>query len=135
MKEITKKIKLIGGVLILVCCFLPFLKAGLFGKGVSINGFTLYNAGFGGVLSMIFILGGAAALIYVDVMKDIAFSPKFTLSFIAKLAVLAGGVFMLISVLSSSFIDMGAGLILVLILAVVLLFEGKIVTLIEKQEK
>jgi len=130
-----KKIKLIGGVLILICCFLPFLKAGLFGKGISMNGFTLYQAGFGGVLSMLFILGGAAALIYVDVMKDIAFSPKFTLSFTAKLAVLVGGVFMLLTALSSPLVSMGAGLILVLILAVALLFEGKIVAMIEKQGK
>ena len=132
MKEITKKIKLIGGVLIIICCFLPFLKAGFWGKGISMNGFTLYQAGFGGILSMLFILGGAAILIYVDVIKDIAFSPKFSLSFIAKLAVLAGGMFMLFTTLSSPLISMGVGLILVLIIALVLLFEGKIVTLIEK---
>ena len=130
MEKITQKIKLIGGVLIIISCFLPFLEVSLWHHD-SMTGFTLCRAGFLGILSMSLILGGAVVLICVGLTKEINFSPKFTLSFVAKLATLTGGTLMLVAVLFTSFISMGAGLILVLIITVLLLFEGKIIAIIK----
>ena len=131
MNNLVNKTKLIGGVLIIVCCLLPFLSVKFFGT-MTMNGFSLFKGNFGAVLSILLILAGAAVLIYVDLVKDITLAPKFTLSFVAKLAALAGGVIMLITILSSSYTNIGIGLIFELIIAIALLFEEKIVAMIKK---
>jgi len=131
-----KKIKLIGGVLILICCLLPFVsvKLGYFGN-YSSNGFSLFNGNFISVISILLILGGAAALIYVDLVKEIKLAEKFTLSFVAKIAALAGGGLVFFYLISQSFSGVGIGLILEIIVAVALFFENKIIELIDKQVK
>ena len=81
------------------------------------------------------ILGGAAALIYVDLVKEIKLAEKFTLSFVAKIAALAGGGLVFFYLISQSFSGVGIGLILEIIVAVALFFENKIIELIDKQVK
>jgi hypothetical protein len=134
MELLTKNFKLVGGVLVIICCLLPFITVGIGGLGsVSANGFSLFNGTTTGLLSILLILAGAAALIYVDVTKkDITLAPKFTLSFVAKLAALAGGVIILIYILTNSFVGVGFGLILEIIVALALLFEEKIVAAMKK---
>jgi hypothetical protein len=110
MNNLVNKTKLIGGVLIIICCLLPFFSVSFFGR-ITMSGFSLFKGNFGAVLSILLILAGAAVLIYVDMVKDITFAPKITLSLAAKLAALAGGVIMLITVLSSSYTNIGVGLI------------------------
>lgn len=129
MELLTKNFKLIGGVLIIICCLLPFVSV----LGFSVNGFSFFRGEFLGLLSILLILAGAAALIYVDVTKkDLTLAPKFTLSFVAKLAALAGGAIILIKLLTSPFGGVGFGLILEIIVALALLFEDKIVGAVKK---
>ena len=135
MELLTKNFKLIGGILIIICCLLPFITVGFGGFGsISANGFSLFNGGsIIGLLSILLILAGAAGLIYVDVTKkDMTLAPKFTLSYVAKLAALAGGIIVLIYIITNSFIGIGFGLILEILVALALLFEGKIVATIKK---
>ena len=133
MEQLIRKFKLGGGALIAVSCLLPFIKVGAWGFYLSANGFQLFNMGFLGTLSMLLILSGAAGLIFTDVAKkDIALGPKFTLSFVAKLAALAGGVTVLLMILFTAFAGVGFGLILEILIAGSLLFEDKIVAAITK---
>lgn len=128
MEVITKNFKLIGGIVLIVCCLLPFYGV----LGFSVNGFALFSAGFLGLLAILLILAGAAALIYVSVTKDMVLAPKFTLSYAAKLAALAGGI---LAAIASNFMGIGIGLILEIIIAVVLLFEDKIVKALNGNKK
>jgi len=132
MEQLIKKFKLIGGALITLCCLLPFIRLGIWGFAVSGNGFHLFQMGFFGVISMLMILSGAGALVFVDFTKDIALGPKLTLSFVAKLAALAGGVTVLMVILYTPFAGVGFGLILEILVAGSLLFEDKIVAAITK---
>ncbi|MDR2651064.1 MAG: hypothetical protein LBC68_01940, partial [Prevotellaceae bacterium] len=128
MEQITKNFKLIGGILIIISCLLPFGSAGLLGFSVSFNGFSLFNAGIISLLAILIILGGAAALIYVDVTKnDIELAPKFKLSFVAKLAVLVGGGLVFLYILTTAGINVGFGLILEILFALALFFEEKVI--------
>ncbi|MDR1199347.1 MAG: hypothetical protein LBK94_10140 [Prevotellaceae bacterium] len=130
MEQITKNFKLIGGILIIISCLLPF--GSLFGM-LSFNGFTLFNAGILGILAILIILGGAAALIYVDITKkDIELAPKFKLSCVAKLAVLAGGVLVFLYILTTEGVGIGFGLILEVLFALALFFEEKVVGALKK---
>ena len=134
MEQVIKKFKLIGGAAILTCCLLPFIKIGAWGFYLSANGFQLFNLGFLGTLSLLLILSGAAGLIFVDIAKkDINLGPKFTLSFLAKLAALAGGATVLLLILFTDFVGVGFGLILEILIAGSLLFEDKIVAAITKK--
>ena len=133
MEQVTKNFKLIGGVLIIICCILPFMTVGFGGFGVSITGFSLFSGGILSLLAILLILGGAAALIFVDVTKnDMELMPKFKLSCVAKLAVLIGGGIALIYALTTAFVGIGFGLILELIVALALFFEEKVVGAIKK---
>jgi|GEM_PF-2284954 len=135
MEQLTKNFKLIGGVLIVISCLLPFITVGFGGFGsISANGFSLFSGGnIMGLLSILLILAGAAGLIYVDVTKkDMTLAPKFSLSYVAKLAALAGGVIVLVYILTNSFVGVGFGLILEILVALALLFEEKIVAAIKK---
>ena len=132
MEQLTKNFKLIGGVLIIISCLLPFVSAGGF---FSINGFAFFSGDIQSILCILLILAGAAGLIYVDVTKkDKILAPKFSLSFVAKLAALAGGVITLIVLMSNfgGFRGIGIGLILEILVALALLFEEKIVAAIKK---
>jgi hypothetical protein len=129
MELLTKNFKLIGGVLIIICCLLPFISV----FGFSVSGFDFFKGDFLSILTILLILAGAAGLIYVDVTKkDMTLAPKFSLSFVAKLAALAGGVIILIKILSNGFGGIGFGLILEILIALALLFEEKIVAAIKK---
>jgi hypothetical protein len=140
MENVVKKFKLISAGLILTSCLFPFITVGfsIFGSGwgMSINGFSLLWSVASSIvfrLSMLLVLGGAAALIYVDASKkDITLFSKFTLSFAGKLSAIAGGGIILIAAVSTAFVGIGFGLVLELIVAVSLLFEDKIVAAIKK---
>jgi len=133
MELLTKNFKLIGGILIFICCLLPFGTAGFGGFGISFNGFFLFQGEIFYLLAILLIVIGAAALIAVDLMKkDITLAPKFTLSCVAKLAVLGGGVLALVAIFITPFVSIGFGLILEVIVALALLFEGKIVAMVKK---
>ncbi|MCL2097852.1 MAG: hypothetical protein FWH23_03730 [Bacteroidales bacterium] len=129
MELLTKNFKLIGGALILICCLLPFASVG---GWVSMSGFNFFSGNFLTLLSILLIVAGAAALIFVNLTKEIELAPKFTLSCIAKLAVLGGSVLALIAVLSTPFLSIGFGLILVVIFALAVFFEEKILAAIKK---
>ena len=130
MEQVTKNFKLIGGVLILICCLLPFISIPFFG---GMSGFSLFSGNIIMLVAILLIVVGAAALIYVDVVKkDITLAPKFTLSYVAKLAVLAGGVVALIAILTTPYVGIGFGLILEIIVALLLFFEGKVIAAIKK---
>ena len=129
MEQLTKNFKLIGGVLIIICCLLPFF--------MHMNGFYLFKTkDFLAILTILLILAGAAGLIFVDVMKyvdptkkEIMLAPKFSLSLLAKLLVLAGVALILIKILSEI---LGIGFFLLVIVLLVLLYEEKIVAAIKK---
>ncbi|MDR1347261.1 MAG: hypothetical protein LBJ63_02355 [Prevotellaceae bacterium] len=130
MEQITKNFKLIGGILIIISCLLPFGSVlGL----ISFSGFSLFNFGILSILAILVILGGAASLIYVDVTKkDIELAPKFKLSCVAKLAVLAGGVLAFLYILMTEGVGIGFGLILEILFALALFFEEKVVAILKK---
>jgi hypothetical protein len=139
MEQITKNLKLIGGILLVISAILPFATVGFFGFSASLSGFDLFSVGklggmgFLALLAILLILAGAAALIYVDVTKkDITLAPKFTLSYVAKLAAVVGGGLVFLWVLTASGVGFGFGLILEIIIAVALLFEEKIVAALKK---
>ncbi|MDR2127195.1 MAG: hypothetical protein LBP63_10240 [Prevotellaceae bacterium] len=120
MEQITKNFKLIAGVLVIIFSFLPFYTG--------VSGFWLLS--HGDILSLLFVLVillGAAALIFVSLVKDIEVTPKFKLSFLAKLAILAGAVLILVKLLLSSL-----GLLLVIAVALALFFEDKVVQRLKK---
>ena len=106
-------------------------------KKFSMFDFALYfnNGNLLPVAAIFLILAGAAVLVFVDIVKNIKLTPKLTLSFVAKLLILASVALMLITVLSMprSFIRVGTVLILVLITAIVFLFEEKNLTFILKR--
>ncbi|MDR3227265.1 MAG: hypothetical protein LBT56_06300 [Prevotellaceae bacterium] len=130
MEQITKNFKLIGGILIVISCLLPFVSVPFFG---SLSGFSLFSGDILALLSILLILGGAAALIYVDVTKkDIELAPKFKLSYVAKLASLVGGALAFIYILTTPLISVGFGLIIELLVALALLFEEKVVAALKK---
>jgi hypothetical protein len=127
MEQITKFFKLIAGALIIIFCFLPFISFSFFGLDVA-NGFTLFEGNLLNILSILLILAGAAALIFVSLTKDIEIIPKFSLSRIAKLSVYAGIILVFANLLSM----IGIGLILVILVALVLLYEDKIIKALKK---
>ena len=135
MEQVTKNFKLIGGALIIISCLLPFITVSFGGyASYSASGFSLFSANILGILAILLILAGAAALIYVDVVKkDMELMPKFALSYVAKLAALGGGVIALIAILTTQMAGLGFGLILELIIALALLFEAKIIDAINKK--
>ena len=135
MEQLIKKFKLIGGALITLCCFLPFITVnfGFFGSGYG-NAFSLLLLGgkFTYTMFILLILAGAGGLVFVNLTKDIALGPKFTLSFVAKLAALAGGATLLMVILATPYAGVGFGLILEILIAGSLLLEDIIVAAITK---
>jgi hypothetical protein len=130
MEQITKNFKLIGGALIIISCFLPFISVAFLG---SLNGFSLFSGGILSILAILLILAGGAALIYVSVVKqDIELAPKFKLSYVAKLAAVVGGIAAFIGIITTPFVSVGFGVILEIIFAVAVLFEEKVIAAIKK---
>jgi hypothetical protein len=125
MEQITKFFKLICGALIIIFCALPFISIGFLG---SVSGFALFNGNILTLLSILLILLGAAALIFVSLTKDIEIIPKFSLSRIAKIAVIAG----IILVFANLLAVIGVGLILVILVTVILFYEDRIIKLLKK---
>ncbi|MDR0754980.1 MAG: hypothetical protein LBF04_06290 [Prevotellaceae bacterium] len=120
MEQITKFFKLICGVLIIIFCFLPFIGG--------ISGFGLFKADVLGILAIVVTLLGAAALIFVTFTKDIEVLPKFSLSRLAKLAVIVG----IVLTFAEWLARIGVGLILIILVAIVLFYEDKIISAIKK---
>ena len=134
MEQITKNFKLIGGIAIIVCCALPFITVKAFGFGASASGFSLLSGDIVAILAILLILGGAAALIYVEVVKkDIVLAPKFKLSYVAKLALLVGSALVVLAIIGMEYAGLGIGLILEIIIALALFFEAKVIALINKK--
>jgi len=130
MEQITKNFKLICGALIIVCCLLPFISVGGL---ISVNGFALFNAGLLGLLGILLILAGGAALIFLSVTKkDIEIAPKFTLSFCSKFAALAGCALAIIYILTTPFAGLGFGLIICTLVSVAVFFEDKVIAALKK---
>ncbi|MDR0421210.1 MAG: hypothetical protein LBH30_07180 [Prevotellaceae bacterium] len=134
MEQITKNFKLCGGILIIISCLLPFGSIGVSGFfSISFNGFSLFSFGILSILAILLILGGAVALIYVDVAKnDIELAPKFKLSFVAKLAVLVVGIAVFLYIATKPDVNVGFGIILEIIFAIVLFFEEKVIVALKK---
>jgi hypothetical protein len=134
MEQITKNFKLIGGILIVISCVLPFGSVGVGPFSVSFSGLNLFNSGILALLAILLILGGAAALIFIDVTKkDIDLTPKFKLSCVAKFAPLVGGVLVFVWVLTTEYVGVGFGLILEVLVALALFFEEKVVKLLNNK--
>ena len=133
MDVITKNFKTLGGALIIICCLLPFITVGWGGFSASANGFSLFSSNILGLLAILLILGGAGALIYVGLTKDMTLMPKFTLSYVAKLAALGGGVLALICILTTPLAGIGFGLILEIVVAIAIFFEEKVLAALNKK--
>jgi hypothetical protein len=125
MEQIIKNFKLIIGVLIIIFCALPFVNLPFIGD---ISGFGLFKVNILSFLAILLIVLGAAALIFVSLTKDIEIIPKFSLSRIAKLSVIVGIIFVFANLLTI----IGIGLILVILIALALLYEDKIVRFFKK---
>jgi hypothetical protein len=134
MEQITKNFKLIGGILVLISCILPFGTVGFGPFGISFSGFSLFSGNILSLLAILLIILGAAALIYVDVTKkDIELAPNFKLSFVAKLSPLVSGIAIFIWILTTAGIGVGFGLILEIIFALAIFFEKKVTQLLQNK--
>ncbi|MDR2292971.1 MAG: hypothetical protein LBE11_05790 [Prevotellaceae bacterium] len=122
MEQIKKYFKLIAGVLIIIFCLLPFIGG--------ISGFGLFSKDVLGILAIVITLLGAAVLIVVSFIKDIEVLPKFNLSRLAKLAVIVGIVLTFAELLA----QIGAGLVLIILVTIVLFYEDKIIAAIKKTD-
>ncbi|MDR1983694.1 MAG: hypothetical protein LBQ28_02575 [Prevotellaceae bacterium] len=147
--KLLKPVNIIGGVLLLIFCLLPFISVsldlGYFGsESKSANAFGFFEAdaikmiGSLPMIGVLFILIGAAALIFVSATKDIPLTPKISLSLVAKLVALVGGLIVIVLILVANdklhgMLNLGIGLIFVLIVDVILLFDKQIVAAIGKK--